>query len=736
MLVATAFAALAVVAFNAVGLTDLVLRAFVWHVEQIEFTEGLIELVVVAMVVFAGLLVGNRILRILVPLVGCLIYLRLHAVDLALLASAVYVFGIYAIGAVVCLPSEKARRTQGHVFQVHALRFSMGIAALAVLLLLPSLIWGLSYGAVRFLALALCVLGLLVAWLLGRLPSVSLPEKRPSVFMAASAALLSVVVLAVMARSNIVIFYDSIWYGMRPARVLFGPTGFYDYLGLTTQVHYYPKLYELLISPLQEWGDTSFAIGFSVCCLLFFSAAVYSLARSFGMSSWVSAGLAIAMATLPAVAGTAETTKGDLLASAFVLMAIVALKFSRDREDPSFLTDVIVFALLASATRLSVLPWLAILFVLFLSCFLLHAYRNPGKVVAWLKSWDSCLIAVALLASGLVHYRTWLLTGTPIVTNDSTQKLFDALGFGLKYPIGNFTGSSAPEGLGAALSYIHELALAPSQYTYHAFKWMGATWLAMAAFGIAALPLLGKRYFHDWQAKAVLLAFGLGFPLLLGYNAWVVKGGDGNYFVVPIVCLSVFGVSCLDRRSALLACSFLVAGMLTFIAYFAGSNWIQGTSGFKTSLVESPFDEDVQMENYLDVAGMARLGKLTASCGDSTRVFGLLPDPYAFALSVSYEPLTEITWNNRKSLESASAFGSLISTTGTQLLIMPRSIPSRQPAAPREAYELATPLIRMLTESGVLKKVVVAEGGVKAYLVTSHPPSPQCLLGLQGIDRP
>ena len=736
LLVATVFAALTVVAFNIVGLTDLVLRTFAWHVEQVEFTEGLVELAVVAMVVFAGLLVGNRFLRALIPLAGCIIYLRLHAVDLALFASVVYVSGIYAIGAVACMPSEKTRRTQGQVFQTHALRFSMGIAVLAVLLLLPSLLWGLSYGAVRFLALTSCVLGLLVAWLLGRLPSLSLPEKRPSVFMAASLAMLSIVVLAVMARSNSVIFYDSIWYGMRPDRVLFGPTGFYDYLGLTTQVHYYPKLYELLISPLQEWNDTSFAIGFGVCCLMFFSAAVYSLAKSFGMSSWISIGLAIAMTALPAVAGTAETTKGDLLASAFVLMAIVALKFSRDREDPSFLTDVIVFALLASAARLSVLPWLAILFVLFFFCLSWQTYRSPQKVVTWLKSWDSCLIAMALLAFGLVHYRTWLLTGTPIVTNDSTQKLFDALGFGLKYPIGGFTGSSAPEGLGAALSYIHELALAPSQYTYHAFKWMGATWLAMAAFGIGTLPLLGKRYFDDWHGKAILLAFGLGFPLLLGYNAWVVKGGDGNYFVVPIVCLSIFGASCLDRRSVLLACSLLIAGALAFIAYFAGSNWVQGTSGFKTSLVESPFDEDVQLEKYLDVAGMARLGKLIASCGDSTRVLGLLPDPYAFALPVSYEPLTEITWNNRKALGSASAFGSFISATGTQLLIMPTSIPSREPAAPRKTYELAAPLIRKLTESGVLEKVQVAEGGVKAYLVTAHPPSRQCLLGLRGIDNP
>lgn len=736
MLVATAFAALAVVAFNAVGLTDLILRTFVWHVEQVEFTEGLVELAVVAMVVFAGLLAGNRILRVVVPLAGCLIYLRLHAVDLALLASAVYVFGIYAIGAVVCMPSEKARRTQGHVFQVHALRFSMGIAALTVLLLLPSLIWGLSYGAIRFLALALCVLGLLLAWLLGRLPQVSLPEKRPSVFMAASAALLLVVVLAVMARSNAVIFYDSIWYGMRPDRVLFGPTGFYDYLGLTTQVHYYPKLYELLISPLQEWGDTSFAIGFGVCCLLFFSAAVYSLARSFGMSAQVSAGLAITMAALPAVAGTAETTKGDLLASAFVLMAIVALKFSRDREDPSFLTDVIVFALLASATRLSVLPWLAILFVLFLSRLFVHAYRNPGKVAAWLKSWDSCLIAMALLASGLVHYRTWLLTGTPVVTNDSTQKLFDTLGFGLKYPIGSFTGSSAPEGLGVALSYIHELALAPSQYIYHAFKWTGATWLAMTAFGIAVLPLLGKRYFQDWHAKAVLLVFGLGFLLLLGYNSWVVKGGDGNYFVVPVVCLSVFGAACLDRRSVLLACSFLVAGVLAFVAYFAGSNWVQGTSSFKTNLAGSPFDEAVQMEKFLDVAGLARLGKLTAPCGDSTRVLGLLPDTYAFALPVRYEPLTEIAWNNSRALESASGFSSLIAATGTQLLIMPASIPSRKPVAPRNAYERVAPLIGSLTESGILKKVEVAEGGVKAYMVTSNRPSQRCLLGLRGMVSP
>lgn len=725
----TAAAAIAMLCLYAAGLSDLIGTAFPWHVRQLEFRDGLIELVSVGMLVFIGLVSNIAYLRFLLPAAACFLYLRLHAVDVALIVSAIYVLGIYFFGSVVY-----GNRAGDEVFRMSALRavffkFSLGVSSFAVFLLLPSLALGVPYSAIKALSFIFCIAGFFLAFATRRMPRVSVNVGRIDVIGALCTTMACVIVLAVMARSNVVVFYDSVWYGMRPDRVLFGPTGFYDFLGLTTQVHYYPKLYELLIAPLQGWGDASFAIGFGVASLIAFSAAVFALAREVGVSIPLSSALTVALMALPAAAGSAETTKGDLLASAFVLFAILSLCKSHEENDPTQLADVVVFALLASAARLSVLPWLAILFVLFVVELVRQVCVFRWKIFENVSRRSLIAIALSMAAFLLVHYRTLLLTGTPVVTNASTQDTLSHLGFSIVYPIGDLTGSKPAEGIRAVFSYLHQLAIGPSRFTFHVFKWMGAAWLALPLAGVAAFLFCGGSRFKRYVA-GVLCIFGLGLPLLLAYNAWAVKGGDGNYFLIPVVCLVIFGAAFLSQTSRILVASFLLCAVMAFTAYFAGSNWVQGTSSFSSDLLKSPYDEPAQMSKFLELGGLGRLGMLMEHCGSSTRVIGLLPEPYAFALPSRYEPLQELAWNNAGSFESPSAFKKLLHSTGTQLIILPAT----RNGDGRDDIAAVFANVSGLLNSKDLVEVPVADPSVRAYMVSDRLPSQRCLAGLRGTD--
>lgn len=662
-------AAVMILAANIAGFRDLFFVVFSWHREQPEFIHGIFELSAFALALL-GVIRFCRDFRLLLLLVAllCWGYLRLHAVDFAVLMSALYVAGILSAGILLDKMFFRGATLESAIGV--ATCFAIGVIALGILLLLCSLLFGVSFELVRLLSILFCISALLlIIFIKGvEIKRVVYMEWRPGWLQAVAWTLLLALGLAVMARSNVVIFYDSIWYGMRPDRVLFGPTGFYDFLGLTTQVHYYPKLYELLIAPLQGWGDHSVAIGFGVASLFIFSYAVFIVGRTAGLDFKIAFFLAVAVACVPAAAGTAETTKGDLLASAFVLFGLAALLHGYRGEGLRYLAFCAMFALLASTLRLSVLPWLGLLFILFVLVAggqMLAVVRQPKSHRGEL--WSIWLVVAALLVTILIHYRTLLLTGTPIVTNGVTQERLAELGFELLFPIGAFTGRGEPDGFSHMLGYFHELALMPSRYRFHVIKWMGATWLGLLPF--VFLSFIGRSWRERGMLGAILF-IAMGFPLLLAYNAWQVEGGDGNYFLVPIVCLCVLGLVGL-RASSWLAGSLLSSAMLAFAVFLVGANWVQGTEVFNGKLTRSVFDERQQMDAHLEKSNLLKLGDALRNCPRETRVIGMLPQHSAFALPIRFEPLQELAWNNRAAISSTSGIRYLLDATYTQLVILP-----------------------------------------------------------------
>jgi len=638
-------------------------QTFNWHREQPQFRDAFFEALAMAAVFAITLRVRHAAVRAWLIVAVVALVLRLHAIDFAFLASTYYAVGLWLLGRACFRYRADALHPQGASTRTAVLALtSVGL----VLWVLGA--FGAGFEASRVAGLLLAGIGWAVgarsAWtdLRGR------AAMRPDWITAAALGLCAACLLTVLTRSNTVLYYDSIWYGLRPDRVLFGTHGIFSFLGLTTQVHYYPKLYEVVVAPLYGWGDLSPIIGFNAWTMVLLVAATRALAIGSGVEPRRALVVAVALVCFPAIAGVAETSKGDVLCTAFVLFGARALQRYWVDGDALSLADVLCCALLASALRLSALPWLAALFACTVVVWLARTVRSPRSSSTWLAGRSGIAVVATTVLALLVHARTYLLTGTPLVTNASTQQMFERWGWHLRFPIGVLTGGEAPAGL-RGLNDLIGIALRPDEYTFHVIKWLGGIWLGAAIVGL--LHACFARCAGWWRSAAIPLAIGLSFPVVLCVNSWPVPGGDGNYFIVPAACLAIVGFSAM-RRSAIADVLLVSAGVVGLYVYLLTANWVAGTRAWTLRFDESPFDQKAQIAVYLDSAGLRPVAERFAQCHPLTRVVGMLPETGpAFALPVRFEPLLEWSWNNSASLQSADSVTTLMRATGTQFVLLP-----------------------------------------------------------------
>ncbi len=664
---------LSAVALTVFGIFRLIADGpFGWHVRQPSFIQGGLELLVLTLILGTAMAFARGRARVLLVLAAAAIYFRLHSIDFAVMGALTYGCGIYGLGWSLTRILKISPSNEGYLYRNHALRIFTGLALLASVLFLGGFLFAWSYESSRAVAVALAIAGCVATLAsVGQRRPITLPWPT-SRWTALFAAVIMAVLAAAVARSNTLIYYDSIWYGMRPDRVLFGAKGLFEFIGLTTQVHYYPKLFEVVLSPLQSSGDFSLAIAANALCAVLFCMAVVSLARQMDLSRLVGMAAAALVLCTPAAAGSVETTKGDILAITLVIFASSALCSYYRRRDPGLLVDVAVFALLASTVRLAVLPWLALIFVAWSLTVATGPWRKHVARGDWQLFRHLLLAIPAALAFLLTHLRTFVLTGTPLITNASLQESLSTLGFSLRFPVGSLLGAGSREGLATAADVLLNTAVAPQLYEFHVFKWMGAAWLA----GIAIIAL---RLFPLARKNGAMLVLGLAaiFPALLAFNAWTVRGGDGNYFLVSITAIYLAALATLDQQSRVLRCALLFCVLGGTCAYLFSSNWVTGTRPFSASLLGSPWDQYAQTREFQqrDV-GIAPISDILAKCSLHLRVAGTLPLPAAFTLPVQYEPIQEWTWNNSESFRGSSSFAKLTQATDTDLIIF------RKPTGP------------------------------------------------------
>ena len=235
-----------------------------------------------------------------------------------------------------------------------------------------------------------------------------------------------------MARSNVVLDPDSLWYSFRPERVLVGENSVFEFVGMVSPVHYFPKLYEVLTLPLAAAQETTLMQAPGIVFGALLARLVCTWLRELGHDRATAlAGAALAW-SIPAFSNITLGAKPDTFAALMVVaMAWFCWRFqsSRDarpipwllavrgargrcetRGDPVRRRDRNAFPRAARAA-----PSRA------------HPLRGLDGL------WPMAGAAAVLV---LVGARTVMLAGMPTVGPEQLVTLWNAMGMTLKFPVG------------------------------------------------------------------------------------------------------------------------------------------------------------------------------------------------------------------------------------------------------------------------------------------------------------
>jgi hypothetical protein len=579
-----------------------------------EAVQGGIELIVVFVVLAltAILPVSRRIRTVGVVFVAAL-YLQVHSILLPALAGWLLLECLMLIGYAVQRLLQVGNWRDGRMRACLA-RFVIGSASWTTgALILSALSLG-TVPALRVYTILLTVISVAAApgtpfgvILIRRFEQLSSRER-------VLVAFLIVLVLTQFGKTNYDTDFDSVWYGLRPERILIGAHSLFDNLKLLHFVYYYPKQFELLTLPLASLNQGAFIVAFDVVMLAVSLLAIFQIARRLDLGRTGALLVTSLAGSIPAVTNMGSTAKSDTLLSVYAFIAVVFLwEWGKERHMPDLAYGIaaLLGMLATKITAYAYAPLLALGFLVI--GFWLH--RRTGQQ-SWVlsgetKRYASILVVVisALACAGLT-LRTWILTGIPTMPALGDQ--WKMLGFSPKYPwsVAGFVYGGVPiENAKEFLIYFYHLLLNPVGYGHYYMVWPGNV-AFFAGIAILILALIGAL---RRGAQTVFLFACL--PVMLGgiFMACVIRTypvgeTDGNYYAIPVVLTVLSGAGLFAAtkskfRTFFTSCSFGFILLHLPIMFVSHWSWHPGTQAFSFVLNKPLFDKKAESEAQLKRAG-------------------------------------------------------------------------------------------------------------------------------------
>lgn len=623
---------------------------FAWHVIVKQSWQGWLEGVALAAMLAFALRASTRWMILFLAVLPFALYARRHAIDVPAILLVIHLEVLIGLGMFV-------RRAFGRSAASSTLDY---LKALATGVALWSLFaWTLSaidFGSIK--ALRWLTALLLIPALLGGHPPLFLHLWRRLGSLEpidrAWSGVLAAWLLVLMARTKTAIGYDSLWYGLRGEYVLAPGDSVFEPLALVSPVHYFPKLYEVLLLPFSAAGDTTIIAGFSVLLLVPLLMAVRLLMREALLPEHLHFPVLALVATLPALANIAGEPKPDVFATLFVMIAaVIAIRFQRSRslEDGAWLLSCVA---LACCAKLTAIPYAGMLLIATLlslgkkrvSCDSSRA-EHGSRALAVMT-----FVIVAMVALFVVA-RTVLLAGLPTIGPDPLFRLWHTLGFELLAPAGTLNWT-LPQDWSDVPMLIVDWLFRPQTLPHIVITWMGNVWLWLFVSGLAGAGLLSLKS-TEKLPREVLAAFsalmltGLVLAVAIRYHF---RGSDGNYFLyalIPgIVMAASFAFRRLEHAPPLYAC--VLACLPCFALFQAGYSfvsgaWTPGTRALDTDFSRSWKEAREINGRMLEDGGVSLISRHLKSLDSLPRVVGRGEDHYMFRLPARYEDLAMISYS-------------------------------------------------------------------------------------------
>lgn len=418
--------------------------------------------------------------------------------------------------------------------------------------------------------------------------------------------------------------FDSLWYMLKPEYMLVGENSFYDYLGYSAYVFYYPKLVEFFLLPVSGLGDYSFILIGTVFIYNLFIVLTYKFFEIFTPKTQKESRLLMLLVlfSIPSLTSVAASAKGDVFGAFLTFSGIYFfLKFIHSSSYIDLIYSIISF-MLCTGTKLTFLLWGGIAFLVFF-IYYIFAVSKLVKSKGENKKKITLLLANGIIFIFGIYYRTYLLTGYP--TYPTGVAFWNKIGFSAKYAMKNVGSSSSISlSLKHILERLYDFIFNPTTMDHTVMSWQTNVALIMI---LVAFCFCSFRKGNIRKETKILIVIAIIEQIVAIYYMIVLVQPDGNYFYCPVLITSIACWMYLyDKKNKELTrnyISFILFTMLCFnipLFFISSWSWAPGINLFTREIIRNSYEDNILEEEYFKQKGYYQINEYISNNMGKTRI--------------------------------------------------------------------------------------------------------------------
>lgn len=644
----------------------LFIGPFKWHILQPEVVEGALELAAVFLFIYFSLKSINKfkILSISIIIITSLLYFRRHNVDMSILLVVCYINVLYFLGSIIIGKLNISYKSM-----------LILLTGICVWIIYSSLLSLFNLATTNNLVYSIGVMFILSLFyknnnLIYLVFDFSKKQVNKSIETPFIITVFFIYFFILFVKSSQTPSYDELWYSLRGYEVLNHNGSFFEpILMMQHWVSFYPKLYEIVLYPFEYFQTFTTSRLFTVFLLIFMIVSFYEfLKEKVGYKE--SLFIILSLLTIPAIGNSSILAKPDIISSLIVISSI--LYFIKYTET-NFLTYFVLsctLMLFSLSTKLSVIPFIGILSLIYFSYFIFNFKRlnyNFNKKYMM-------IIFLLFIVLIIITFRTIHIVGVPFVSLRETisiiPKLYDFLGFKYNPLFQDITINQFSDNYNFFTFFI-KFNFFPAE-TRLVFAWV-SNLSSLLLFIFISILFKDRFYFNIKRIIALILfsTFIYLICIVFGNNHYL--GGDGNYYLIPIIAFMLL-VS-IEKDIIRFQKLFIPIVIINFIIMFITSHsWTYGTNKFDFNFSKNPFNkEEIRLNSlkYNNVDDIYYILKNTPN----NKVIGYGKEEMLFLLNASYESITHIQSQRPYLFLNFETFNNYLLKSKITHIIFPKDFP-------------------------------------------------------------